>query len=82
MRIEHIASLYAKRKRLVTLESPAERALSDEQLLLICDNRLGISYNKSTGSYDLTGSDLGSPKHFGGVVARHGDLVDVTVFTD
>lgn len=82
MKIEHYFRSSSSRRSRVTLETDTERALSDSDLLLICDNHQGISFNKQTGSYDLTGESLGAPRHFGGHVERDGDRCRVTVWID
>lgn len=82
MRIEHMPSRTpGTRKRIVTLQTPAERGLSDDELIRLCDNAAGITYNKTTGSYDLTGNDFG-PHSLGGRCERWGDQVQVAVYTD
>lgn len=66
----------------VTLETEAERALTNSDLLLIVDNARGISFNRETGSYDLNGEGFGAANHFGGRVEGSGDSRTVTVYID
>jgi hypothetical protein len=82
MKIEQLPAVYASRKVRVTLENDKERALTDDQLITLCDNLEGIEYNYQTKSYSLTGEPLGTPHHFGGRVDRQGDVCTVKVHID
>jgi hypothetical protein len=82
MKIEQMPSRYTTRSSNVVLETEAERALSNDQLITLCDNLEGIEYNHETKSYSLTGKSFGTPHHFGGRVQRNGDTCTVTVYVD
>lgn len=82
MKITRFYRSGSESRAVVTLQDDTERALSDSDLLLICDNARGIKYDGATDSYSLTGESLGAPRHFGGVVDRTGDRCRVTVYTD
>jgi hypothetical protein len=63
---------FSSRVALVTLQTPEEQALTNDQLMLIVDNHRGVSYDHSTETYRLNGEDFGAARHWGGSVKALG----------
>jgi hypothetical protein len=68
LQIKTQPSGYSSRVALVTLESPEEQALTDDQLMRLVDNHRGVSYDHSANTYRLNGEDFGPARHWGGRV--------------
>lgn len=68
MQLKYQPAIRTSRVAIVTLETPQELALTNEELMLIVDNHKGISYDHSTGSHKLNGEGFGPARHFGGSV--------------
>ena len=82
MKIEHRPSPSGARVSVVTLETAEEAALSEEELVQICQNLQGIEYDHRSDSYQLNGRDFG-PETTGGTVEMTSDRrVRVTVLEE
>ena len=74
MRILAVDHGYARTKYTVQLEDDFEKNLNSQELITYVDSgKAHVERIRETG---------GHPGHFGGVVNRRGDLVDVTVYID
>lgn len=78
MKIEHMPSPSDACVSVVALETAEERALSDDDLVRICANLQGVTYNHEGEDYALTGDDFG-PKAAGSVERPVNAIVQVTV---
>ena len=73
------------RKAHITLQTDAERALSDYDLYRIVDNMQGVRYvdnGSSERQYELTGEGFGPDRWFSALAQRDGDTALVTVYID
>ena len=84
MQLKYQPALRTRRVAIVTLESPQELALTNDELMLIVDNHHGIAYDHATNSYVLTGEGFGPKRHFGGTVTEDADpaVKMVSVYID
>lgn len=76
MQIQHRPSASENEVSIVTLETVAEHALTDQQLVRLCTNLSGIAWNHTKQRYDLDGKSFG-PELCNGKVRRSGDVVEV-----
>jgi hypothetical protein len=85
LRIKQLVRGVTYKSSLLTLETDAERALSNDDLMRIVDNAEGIKYDPKADSYALTGGSFGPDRFFGGKVeldAVNADRKTVTVYID
>ena len=74
MKIISVDRGYGRNKYTVQLEDDFEKELNSNELITYVDSgRATVERVRKTGDH---------PGHFGGLVNRRGDLVDVTVYID
>lgn len=72
MKLDQLPSISSESQYLIAFESDAERALTNDQLITLLDNCVGLVWDEHRRSYRLNSKRIGEPQHFGGKVERYG----------